>query len=132
MSVPELPTRPYLPNGLSTPPDAKKKKPTHCAIGGVAAGSQFAVELAHLLHRRLRVASLIAFAPTLLFLGANLLQGALQLPNGPAILTVHAIVTVLVGLLAGVVWLSPPMSLCRLRKIELTLFITLGLFFGFL
>src|SRR5262245_28877946 len=100
MSVPELPTRVYLSNGPPLLSDGKKK-PTHCAIGGHGGGSQFDVELAQLLHYRLRLVSLLAFAPTLLFLGANVLQGTALLPNGPAILTVHAIVTVLVGLLAG-------------------------------
>src|SRR5262245_15641139 len=119
MSVPELPTRAYLSDGSPAPSDGKKK-PTHCAIGGHAAGgSQFAVELAQLLQRRLRVVSLIAFAPTLLFFGANLLhQGANHWGGGLTTLAVHGIVVVLTAWLTAVVWLSPPMTLCRLRKLE--------------
>src|SRR5262249_29041937 len=52
--------------------------------------------------------------------------------GGLTTLAVHGIVVVLTAWLTAVVWLSPPMTLCRLRKLELALFAMLGIFFGFL
>src|SRR5437868_13722011 len=98
MSVPELTTRPYLLNGSPAP---SGKRPTHCSIGGdFAGGSQFAAELAQLLQRRLRLVSLIAFVPTLLFLVVNLFDGAYQASNRGVTLAMHGMVVVLTGWLA--------------------------------
>src|SRR5262249_17425666 len=130
MSVPELTTRPYLPNGSPVP---SGQRPTHCSIrGDFAGGSQFAVELAQLLQRRLRMVTLIAFVPTLLFLVVSLFDGVHQPGNRAVALTLHGIVTVLTGWLAGVVWLPRQLHLCTLRKLELALFGSLGVFFGWM
>src|SRR5947209_14378207 len=98
MSVPESFVRP----GLTATTDWGRRPPrTRCRVGAdLAEGSRFVRELAGLLHRRLRVVSLIAFAPTLWFLVRNLLDGHHEDTAGPAGAVVHTMVTALVGWLA--------------------------------
>jgi tRNA A-37 threonylcarbamoyl transferase component Bud32 len=120
-----------LRSGLPSP--SGRRRPTHCSVGGhFAEGSQFASELAQLLLHRLRIVTLIALAPTALFLVLNLLEIQPHNLTTSVSLGLHAIVTALIAWLAVVVWTAPQLSLCTLRKMELALFGSMATFFSWL
>src|SRR5579884_4357684 len=112
---------------------AGKERRTRCFVGGnLAEGSRFARELGHLLHRRLRVVALIALVPLVLFLIRNMIEEHRQDLVGPIGLVLQALVTGLLGWLATLLWTQRRLSLCSLRKMEIVLFGSLGVYFAWL
>lgn len=102
--------------------------PTHCraaAAGGT--GTQFSEELAGLLQARLRVVTLIALTPTLLFLLRDLFDPDRR---DPAIVAVHIVVTLLILSMAAYLWTRHDLSLKVLRGLELTLLLSMAAFFS--
>lgn len=114
---------------MSHPPSP----PTHCRIAADwTSTSQFANELTRLLHARLRVVALIALLPSLLFFVRNVTDPDRQAWIDPVGLALHAGVTVLIAGLAGILWSRPTLSYSLLRKIELVIFASEVVFFGWL
>jgi serine/threonine-protein kinase len=128
--VPDGPTTAYrgpTPGGAAAPA-------SRCRVAGSwAEGSGYHAEVAALLLRRLRVVTLIALLPSLLFQLRNLI--ALPWPLTPyqrGDLLVHLAANVLMAGLAVLVWSRPTFCLRALRALELTLFGSLAAFFGWL
>jgi serine/threonine-protein kinase len=92
--------------------------------------SQYRSELSRVLHQRLRMVSLIAVIPSLLFLLRNFFDPNPLAPVSTVGLSVHAGVTFLLALFALLLWSSVSLSYSVLRSVELGLFATLVLFFG--
>jgi serine/threonine-protein kinase len=93
----------------------------------------FDEELASLLRRRLRVVTLIILIPATFFFLRRLSGGHLLTVNLDAVpLALQGAVPLVVLLSAGLVWSPLPLPLCRLRSIELVLFGTFAVFFGWL
>jgi serine/threonine-protein kinase len=100
-----------------------------CRVAGSwVGGSRFDEELASLLLLRLRMVTLIALVPSLLFLVRNLFDGSRPLPAT----ALHAILNLFVAWLAGFLWSRSAFSLHALRTAELGLFGAHALFFGWL
>jgi serine/threonine-protein kinase len=119
--------------GSVAPAGPERRRRASCSVGGhLAEGSGFARELGRLLHRRLRVVVLIALVPTALFLVRNLVEPHRHELLGPVGLALHAILTGLLAWLALLLWVGQNVSLGWLRKLELTLFGSLAVFFGWL
>jgi serine/threonine-protein kinase len=95
-------------------------------------GSQYASEVGRLLHHRLRIVALIALIPSLLFLGRRLLDPGREVLVDPGTRLLHAVVTVVIGILAAGLWFSRNLSYRSLRQIEVVLFALLVAFFSWL
>jgi serine/threonine-protein kinase len=107
--------------------------PRCCGVGGhLAEGSQFARERGRLLHRRLQVVALIALVPSVLFLIRNVVEDHRQSLMGPVGVVLHAIVTTLLAWLAAMLWVRQDVSVGWLRRLEVALFGSLAVFFGWL
>ncbi|MFO0845149.1 MAG: serine/threonine-protein kinase [Gemmataceae bacterium] len=103
--------------------------PTHCrAAAACGAGTQYAEELGRLLHARLRVVTLIALTPTLLFLLRELTDAS---HRDAAVFAVHAAVTGLIGSMAGLLWARRDLTLATLRGLDLALLLSLAAFSSF-
>jgi serine/threonine-protein kinase len=112
---------------------AEKTPPSRCRVAGSwADDSQFHSQMAHLLHRRLRVVVLIVLLPTALFLLRNWLEPHHHKVYAPITQTVHACLTLALAGLAYWLWSRPAFPLCGLRKLELALLVCMAGFFGWL
>src|ERR1700722_14293494 len=95
-------------------------------------GTQFRGEIGQLLHGRLRVVTLVTLVPFGLILLRNLTVGHQQTPTGPVGMWLQGIVTLFLAGTSLVLWQWPCLSLAVLRKIELTLFGTLAVYFSWM
>jgi serine/threonine-protein kinase len=101
----------------------------HCRVALTdGASSQFRGEIRDLLRTRLALVAAIAFVPSLLFLVKNMFEWESLAQLGPLVLAQQVGVTMATGVLAGVLWTQPCMSLRTLRGLELALF---GIFVAF-
>ncbi|MFO0880397.1 MAG: serine/threonine-protein kinase [Gemmataceae bacterium] len=123
---------------MSVPPtpadltgSSRHSNPTHCRVGGWAGGSQYTLELGRLLQSRLRIVSLIALIPLGLFLVRRLTEA--DPPEAvPFYLPLHVAVTLVVFGLTAALWSIAELSFCWSRRLELLLFTSLGLYFGWM
>jgi serine/threonine-protein kinase len=124
---------PTTPRSLTVSSDGAPHHPTHCRVAGDwGTTSQFTRELGPVLHFRLRVVSLIAVLPMLLFFFRRLLEPNPLVPVTPATLSIHAAGTVFIAALAFLLWLRPALPYRALRQVELALFASLVFFFAWL
>lgn len=111
----------------ATPPDAPSVEwtgnPARCAIelveGSVCPLSE---ELLHLLHRRLRLASLVLFAGFAVFLVKHVFQADFSTNLGITLFGLHLIVTAVLGAIGLPMCRRKTVSLAWLRRAELLVF----------
>jgi serine/threonine-protein kinase len=106
--------------------------PPRCrVVGSWVTGSQFFGAVSQLLLSRLRIVSLIALVPTLLFLTRRLFSELASPIEGLGLIFHFGLIVVLAGL-TGLLWGRKQYSLRSLRSIELVLFGSLAGFFAWL
>lgn len=94
--------------------------------------SRFRDEITTMVHQRLKVVGLIALLPSILYLSRNFVEWEFANANSGAFLFCQAIATSVTLLLTLFVWIVPDLSIRWLRLVELTLFGSIALFFGWL
>ncbi len=104
---------------------------TRCRVARLGVGgSRFRDEITSLLHSRLKIVGLIALVPSLLFLSKNVLLWELHtIVAGPSLIC-HAVATSMTFALTLFLWVGPNLSVRWLRTLELVLFGSTALFFG--
>ncbi len=115
--------------GPATPP---APKPSRCRVAVAPSSSAFRDSIANLLHRRLRVVVLLGLFPAGYYLVRNVVAPDSADIRGPADLLLHMTLVGLMVALALIVWGRTHICLERLRLIELMLFGSMTLFFGWL
>ncbi len=118
----------------STPVDSPPRPTSRCKMQLIHGTSDhLTTEMTVLLRRRLRVASMIALAPSLYFLLERIF-GSINLSSqyGRFDIPIQAAVVFLLAAICGMLWSRTPLSSCSLRRIELLLFGSMTAFFTWL
>jgi serine/threonine-protein kinase len=113
--------------------DARPEPSRRCRVARKCTSStQFRGEIGHLLLGRLRAVTLLALVPSALFLLRNLTGGQPHTRTAAIDLWLQVGITSLLTLFAVVLWRWPGVSLSVLRKLELSLFGMMVVFFCWL
>jgi serine/threonine-protein kinase len=115
--------------GLATP---SARTASRCRVAVEGSSSAFRDTIARLLHRRLRIVVLLALMPLGYFLLRAVSNPDPASVTGPAGLLLHAAVVALAVAVALLVWGTRRMCLHRLRALELVLFGSTALLFGWM
>ncbi len=97
-----------------------------------SSGPGFTDETSCLLRTRLRMAILIVLVPFAIHFVKNVLQLGPAFDYRPLWLVFGGCETVVLAGAAGLLWSRWPLSLCALRKVELTIFGSIAAFFAWL
>lgn len=116
---------------MSLTPPQPPKPPTHCQAAAASwSTSQFSEELATLLHSRLRLVTLIALVPLFHFFFRELTDPQRGMTSDAFGLVLHGVVAAFLATTAGFLWTRGDLQLLTLRRIELAVFLSMMLFFG--
>jgi eukaryotic-like serine/threonine-protein kinase len=120
------------PTGPVSPALSSARPAQRCRVHLSAGGTRFSEQITELLRSRLKIVSAIALFPLLALFVRNLVLFE-ALPRGSGlVLALQGVVAAVTTVLAGVLWLRPCLTRRGLRGIELALFGSLALFFGWL
>jgi tRNA A-37 threonylcarbamoyl transferase component Bud32 len=117
---------------LGTAAAGTRTPPRRCLALVPGTTSQVTDELHCLLRRRLRVAGLIGLAGLAIFFVKSLVAPNSSLPAHSVHLAIHASVVALMTVLCSLLWTRIPLTMKKLRLIELGLFGSMALFFAYL
>jgi serine/threonine-protein kinase len=106
--------------------------PSRCKLAMVqGSGPHLSDEIKHLLHQRLRIASVIAFLPLMAFFIMGLLEFGHHADGPDAFdLTLHGVVVALLAVISAILWTTRGLNDRTLRLLELVMFGSMAFYFA--